>query len=126
MATVHSLPHTPRAAAKPKRARRPAAKAKATASSHPLQRLGTPAKAALIALGTLGLAAVAVAIIGPRRLEREVLAPLQKAVGPQAEKLWDQAGPVREQLSGLFRRAGSEREKLARDFKSWIGHFRAS
>ena len=130
MATVHSLPQAPRPAAKPKRARRSAAKAKGAAktpaSTHPLQRLGTPAKAALIAVGTLGLAAVAVAIIGPRRLEREVLAPLQKAVAPQAEKLWDQAGPVREQLTGLFRRAGNEREKLARDFQSWIGHFRAS
>ena len=126
MATVHSLPQAPRAAAKPKRVRKPASKAKAPASSHPLQRLGTPAKAALIAVGTLGLAAVAVAIIGPRRLEREVLAPLQKAVGPQAEKLWDQASPVREQLTGLFRRAGSEREKLVHDFQSWIGHFRAS
>jgi anti-sigma factor RsiW len=127
MATVHSLPHAPRSAAKPRRARRPAAKAAKTApSSHPLLRLGTPAKAALIAAGTLGLAAIAVAIIGPRRLEREVLAPLQKAVGPQAEKLWDQASPVREQLTGLFRRAGGEREKLVRDFQSWIGHFRAS
>ena len=50
---------------------------------------------------------MAVAIIGPRRLEREFLAQLLKAVGPQAEKLWDQAGPVREQLSGLFRRASN-------------------
>jgi hypothetical protein len=33
---------------------------------------------------------------------------------------------VREQLAGLLRRAGGEREKLARDFQSWIGHFRAS
>jgi hypothetical protein len=126
MATVHSLPHAPRSTAKPKRARRPARKAKAVASTHPLQRLGTPAKAILIAAGTLGLAAMAVAIIGPRRLERDVLGPLQKAVGPQAEKLWDQAQPVRAQLTGLFRRAGGEREKLARDFQSWIGHFRAS
>ncbi len=67
---------------------------------------------------------MAVALIGPRRLEREVLNPLQKAVGPQAEKLWDQARPAREQLTSLFRRAGDEREKLARDFQSWIGHFR--
>ncbi len=125
MATIHPLPNnTPRKAAKPVRARKPAAKTKATASTHPLRRLGTPAKAVLIAAGTLGLAAVAVALIGPRRLEREVLNPLQKAVGPQAEKLWDQARPAREQLTGLFRRAGDEREKLARDFQSWIGHFR--
>jgi hypothetical protein len=85
-----------------------------------------PAKAAYIAVGTVGLAALAVAILGPKRLEQEVLRPLQKAVGPQAEKLWDQARPAREQLTGLFRRAGDEREKLARDFQSWIGHFRAS
>jgi hypothetical protein len=93
-----------------------------------LRRAATskPAKAAYIAIGTMGLAALAVAILGPKRLEREVLKPLQKAVGPQAEKLWDQARPVREQLAGLFRRAGGEREKLARDFQSWIGHFRAS
>jgi hypothetical protein len=125
MATIHPLPNTsPRKPAKPTRARKAAPKAKAVASTHPLRRLGTPAKAVLIAVGTLGLAAVAVALIGPRRLEREVLNPLQKAVGPQAEKLWDQARPAREQLTGLFRRAGDEREKLARDFQSWIGHFR--
>ena len=85
-----------------------------------------PAKAAYIALGTMGLAALAVAILGPKRLEREVLKPLQKAVGPQAEKLWEQARPVREQMTGLFSRAGAEREKLVRDFQSWIGHFRES
>jgi NAD/NADP transhydrogenase alpha subunit len=85
-----------------------------------------PAKTAYIAIGTIGLAALAVAILGPKRLEREVLKPLQKAVGPQAEKLWDQTRPAREQLAGLFRRAGDEREKLVRDFQSWVGHFRAS
>ena len=93
-----------------------------------LRRAATskPAKAAYVALGTMGLAALAVAIQGPKRLERDVLKPLQKAVGPQAEKLWDQARPVREQMTGLFRRAGDQQEKLARDFQSWIGHFRAS
>ena len=130
MATVHPLPQSPRATAKPRRARKPARKSRpaASASTHPLTRLqglGTPAKAALIAVGTLGLAAVAVAIIGPRRLQTEVLPSLQKAVAPQAEKMWDQAKPVREQLAGLFHRAGDQREKLARDFQSWIGHFRA-
>ena len=77
-------------------------------------------------IGTIGLTAIAIALVGPKRLERDVLKPLQKAVGPQAEKLWDQARPVREQLTGLFRRAGDQQEKLARDFQSWIGHFRAS
>lgn len=123
MATIHPLPgNSPRKSARPARRR---AKSRPAPSTHPLQRLGTPAKAVLIGLGTLGLAAVAVALIGPRRLEREVLNPLQKAVAPQAEKLWDQARPVREHLASLFHRAGDEREKLARDFQSWIGHFRS-
>jgi hypothetical protein len=85
-----------------------------------------PARAAYVAVGTVGLAALAVALLGPKRLEQEVLKPLKKAVGPQAEKLWDQAKPARDQLTGLFRKAGDEREKLARDFQSWVGHFRAS
>ena len=121
--------------------RPPARRAPAKAVAHPkatrggspalattLVRAATsrPAKAVYVVVGTMGLAALAVAILGPRRLEQEVLKPLQKAVGPQAEKLWDQARPVREQLTGLFRKAGDEREKLARDFQSWIGHFRAS
>ncbi len=77
-------------------------------------------------VGTMGLAALAVAILGPKRLEREVFTPLQEAVVPQAEKLWETARPLRAQLAGLFRRAGGEREKLARDFQSWIGRFHAS
>lgn len=93
-----------------------------------LRRAATskPAKAAYVALGTVGLAALAVAILGPKRLEHDVLKPLQKAVEPQAEKLWEQAKPVRDQMASLFSRAGAEREKLASDFQSWIGHFRAS
>jgi hypothetical protein len=91
-----------------------------------LAAVSKPAKAAYVAIGTMGLAALAVAILGPKRLERDVLKPLQKAVAPQAEKLWDQARPAREQIAGLFRRAGDQQEKLARDFQSWIGHFRAS
>ena len=85
-----------------------------------------PARAVYVVVGTLGLAALAVAILGPKRLERQVLRPLQDAVIPRTEKLWEQARPLRAQLAGLFRRAGDEREKLARDFQSWIGRFHAS
>ena len=85
-----------------------------------------PAKATYVAVGTIGLAALAVAILGPRRLKQQVFKPLQNAMVPQAEKLWDQARPVRSQLAGILRRAGTEREKLAGDLQSWIGHFRAS
>jgi hypothetical protein len=101
-------------------------KTRSVAASLRRAAVSKPAKAAYVAIGTVGLAALAVALLGPKRLEREVLKPLQKAVGPQAEKLWDQARPVRKQLAGILRRAGGEREKLIRDFQSWIGHFRAS
>jgi len=89
--------------------------------------LSRPARAAYMVLGTAGLAALAVALIGPKRLEREVLKPLRGAIEPQAEKLWADAKPLREQIAGLFQSAGpSGRERLVRSFQSWIGHFHAT
>ena len=64
-----------------------------------------PARAAYIVLGTAGLAAIAVAIVGPKRLERDVLKPLRGAIEPQAEKLWDDTKPLRDQIAGLFKSA---------------------
>lgn len=86
------------------------------------------AKTAYIVLGTAGLAALMVAIIGPRRINRQVLSPLRGAVGDQAEKLWDESKDLRRQIGRLFDRAATPagREKLARDFQSWAGHFRAT
>jgi hypothetical protein len=86
------------------------------------------AKIAYVAIGALGLAALAVAIFGPRRFQREILQPVRNAVSEQAEKLWSEGRPLRAQLSGLIERAASEegREKLIRSFQSWIGHFRAN
>ena len=89
--------------------------------------LSRPARAAYVVLGTAGLVAIAVALIGPARIEREVLKPLRGAIEPQAEKLWADATPLREQIAGLFKSAGpAGRERLVRSFQSWIGHFHAS
>ncbi len=78
-------------------------------------------------IGTAGLAALAIAVVGPKRLEREVIRPLRGAIEPQAEKLWAEAKPLREQITGLFQNATpSGRKKLVRSFQSWIGHFHAS
>jgi len=89
--------------------------------------LSRPAKAAYVAVGAAGLAAVAVALIGPKRLEQEVLKPLRGALEPQAEKLWADSRALREQIAGMFQSASpAGREKLARNFQSWIGHFRAT
>ncbi len=94
-----------------------------------LLRLATSRQAifAYAVIGTAGLATLAVALIGPRKLEREVLKPLRNAIEPQAEKLWAESRPLREQIAGLFRAAGpSGRERLVRSFQSWIGHFHAT
>ena len=67
------------------------------------------------------------ALIGPKRLEREVLTPLRGAIEPQAEKLWADARPLRDQIVGLFKSASPNgRERLVRSFQSWIGHFHAT
>lgn len=89
--------------------------------------LSRPARTAYFVLGTAGLAAIAVALIGPKRLEREVLTPLRGAIEPQAEKLWADARPLRDQIVGLFKSASPNgRERLVRSFQSWIGHFHAT
>jgi hypothetical protein len=89
--------------------------------------LSRPARAAYVVIGTAGLAALAVALVGPKRLEREVLRPLRGAIEPQAEKLWADSRPLREQFAGLFTAASpAGREKLVKNFQSWIGHFHAT
>ena len=97
--------------------------------SNRLMRLAVsrPARTAYIVIGTAGLAALAVAMIGPRRIEREVIKPLRSAIEPQADRLWAESRPLREQIAGLFRSASpAGRERLVRSFQSWIGHFHAT
>ena len=85
------------------------------------------ARAAYVVIGTAGLAALAIALVGPKRLEREVLRPLRGAIEPQAEKLWADSRPLREQIACLFHSATpTGRERLVRSFQSWIGHFHAT
>ncbi|MBA2587748.1 MAG: hypothetical protein H0U98_03890 [Alphaproteobacteria bacterium] len=93
-----------------------------------LRAAGTrTARTALVLIGTAGLAALAVAIVGPTRLEREVFKPLRGAIEPQAEKLWAESEPLREQIAGLFKNATpGGRQKLVRSLQSWIGHFHAT
>jgi hypothetical protein len=93
-----------------------------------LRLAGSPqARAAFVLIGTAGLAALAIAVIGPKRLEREVIKPLRSAIEPQAEKLWSDSRHLREQIASLFQAAGpSGRERLVKSFQSWIGHFYAT
>ena len=89
--------------------------------------MSRPARTAYYVLGTAGLTALAVALVGPKRLEREVIKPLRGAIEPQAEKLWSESKPLRDQIAGLFKSASpSGRERLIRSFQSWVGHFHAT
>ena len=122
--------HAIRSRRRPIRAGTPVAKASSgssLAASVSRIALSRPARAAYFVIGTAGLAAIAVALIGPKRIEREVLTPLRGAIEPQAEKLWADARPLRDQIAGLFKSSGpAGRERLARSFQSWIGHFHAT
>lgn len=89
--------------------------------------LSRPAITAYVVIGAAGLAALAVTLIGPKKLERQVLKPLRNAIEPQAERLWAESRPLREQIAGLFRSASpAGRERLVKSFQSWIGHFHAT
>jgi NAD/NADP transhydrogenase alpha subunit len=83
-----------------------------------------PAKIAYVAVGAVGLAALAVAIFGPRRFQRQIVRPVREAVSDQAERLWSESRPLRDQLRDMIAHASTEsgREKLIRSFQSWIGH----
>ena len=86
------------------------------------------AKTTYAVVGTVGLAALAIAIFGPRRFQREILKPVQSKVTDQASQLWNDSKSVRDQIGKLFERAGSaaSREKLAHSLQSWVGHFKAT
>jgi hypothetical protein len=86
------------------------------------------AKAAYVTIGSMGLAALAIAVFGPKRFQREILQPAGRAVSDRADQIWADSRGLREQLGGLIDRAGSEagRDKLVRSFQSWVGHFKAT
>jgi hypothetical protein len=56
-----------------------------------------------------------------------VIRPLRGSIEPQAEKLWADSRPLRDQIAGLFKSATpTGRERLVRNFQSWVGHFHAT
>lgn len=113
---------------RPKRALRPVAHRRPSLTNSITQvAMSRPARTAYYVIGTAGLAALAVALVGPKRLEQDVIKPLRGAIEPQAEKLWADSKPLRDQIAGLFSSASPNgRERLVRSFQSWIGHFHAT
>jgi hypothetical protein len=99
-------------------------------TKNPLVRAATSRTAitAYTVIGLAGVTALAIAMFGPRRFQREILRPVQSRVSDQAAQLWTDSRSLREQLGRLFARAQSQagRERLVKSFQSWIGHFRAT
>ena len=88
---------------------------------------GRPARVFYVVVGTAGLIALTVAMVGPKRIERTVYRPLRDAVEPRAEKLWADARPVREQIAALLENVSpSGRARLVSSLQSWIGRFTAN
>ena len=86
-----------------------------------------PARVFYIVVGTAGLIALTVALVGPKRIERKVYRPLRDAVEPRAEKLWADSRPVREQIAALLENVSpSGRARLVSSLQSWIGRFTAN
>ena len=122
---------TSRAHTRPKRPLRSVAHRPATRPSliNSVSRMAMsrPARMTYYILGTAGLAALTVALVGPKRIEREVIKPLRGAIEPQAERLWSESKPLRDQIAGLFKAASpGGRERLVKSFQSWVGHFHAT
>ena len=86
------------------------------------------ARAAYVGVAAVGLTALVVAILGPKRFQQVVVQPVRSAVADQTERLWAEAKPLRRQLAELMARTTSEsgRQKLVQSFQSWIGHFKAN
>ena len=86
-----------------------------------------PARIFYVVVGTAGLIALAVALVGPRRIERRIYRPLRDAVEPRAEKLWADTSPIREQIAALLENVSpSGRTRLVSSLQSWIGRFTAN
>ncbi len=88
-----------------------------------------------IAVGIVGLAALAVALVGPKRVRDELLAPISNAtwvpltaaVTPQAERAWAETRPWRDRLSSILSSVNTEevRSLVAERLSHWVERFRS-
>ena len=65
------------------------------------------AKIAFVVIGTAGLAALAIAIFGPQRFQREIVKPVRSAVGDQAGQLSADSRPLGSRLERCSRVPGA-------------------
>jgi hypothetical protein len=101
----------------------------------PPSLLASPAiRTLLIVAGVTGLAALGVALFGPRRFNDEVLKPisaatllpLAAAAAPQAERAWAETRPWRDYVARILTSVNTAevREQVADRLAQWIDRFR--
>ncbi len=93
-----------------------------------------PIRAVAVVIGIAGLAALGIALFGPRRFQDEIvrpisaatLIPLAAAVAPQADRVWAETRPWRDQVARVLASINTSevREQLAERLTHWLDRFR--
>lgn len=93
-----------------------------------------PVRTIFVVVGVVGLAALGVALFGPRRFRDEVIrpigaatfVPIAQAVTPQADRVWEETRPWRDRVARILASINTDevRAHLAEQLKDWIDRFR--
>jgi hypothetical protein len=88
----------------------------------------------VIVAGITGLAALGIALFGPRRFNEQVIrpigaatvVPLAAAMAPQADRVWAETRPWRDRVANILASINTEevRAALAERLSHWVERFR--
>ena len=93
-----------------------------------------PLRTVFVAAGVIGLAALGIALFGPRRFRDEIIkpigavtyAPLAAAMAPQAEHAWAETRAWRDRVGRILESINTAdvRDQVAARLANWIERFR--
>ena len=93
-----------------------------------------PLRTAFVVVGVVGLAALGVALLGPRRLRDDVIRPISSAtyvqiaaaVAPQADRVWAETRAWRDRVGRILESINTAevRDLVAGRLAQWIERFR--
>ena len=115
-----------------------AARARKTARKSPSRSRSMmaayPLRTAFVVVGVVGLAALGVALIGPRRFRDEIIrpigsaayVPIAAAVAPQADRVWAETQAWRDRVGRILDSVNTAevRELVAGRLAQWVERFR--
>ena len=115
-------------------AKRVSAKGAVAPRSSRLVTGAMPLRTIFVVVGVVGLAALGVALFGPRRFRDEIVrpisaaafVPLAAAVTPQADRVWAETRPWRDRVARVLASINTDevRERVAEQLKEWVDRFR--